>query len=206
MDIGCPTLRIGESVSGSMRSYHRNCIYPQLKEQPLEDIDVSNGLVWKLTDKTKLYIIDGMNNRIISYNYNVRQRRIVAKTDVVFDLSEWVEGLEHPLYNDHAMLGRMAIDNRGRLYVPLKGGSHVLQIQPRSNYKVQRIIRIPAVKVSTCAIGDMNMNILYVSTLACGPRDACPPNDQGGRIFAAFIVSDSFSLDAMPFVMPVGTL
>ncbi|XP_033222590.1 regucalcin-like [Belonocnema kinseyi] len=105
-----------------------------------------------------------------------------GKNGVAFDLEFWARSQRPPLYNNHAMLGRMTIDTKGRLWVPLHGGSHVLQINPRFG-EVMQAIRIPAVKVTACVFGDLYSNALYVSTLAFGANEKAPAGDQGGSIF-----------------------
>ncbi|XP_033222589.1 regucalcin-like [Belonocnema kinseyi] len=177
------TIKVGEPVSGKLWSYHPLSPSAHLIEYELEQNEVSNGIVWHLRDPTILYCIDGMNNRIISFAYNVVTRTITGYIGIAFDLQFWNSNQQHPLYTGHAMLGRMTIDTKGRIWVPLYEGSHVLQIDPL-NRAVLQAIHIPAARVSACVFGGASKNILYVSTLGYNnPKDR-PAGDQGGKIFA----------------------
>ncbi|XP_033222523.1 regucalcin-like [Belonocnema kinseyi] len=193
-----------EPALGRVCSFHPLPPPAKLTEQVLPGIGLCNGIVWHLRYRTRLYCTDGLNNRILSFVYKVAERRVTGNNGIVFDLDKWIGNQLRPLYYGHAMLGRMTIDTKGRLWVPLHGGSHVLLIIPGAIISVQKAIRIPAVKVSACVFGGTDKNILYVSTLPCGADEMCPGGDQGGRIFAVNLW-DVSGRDAKPFVMPPRT-
>ncbi|XP_033221707.1 regucalcin-like [Belonocnema kinseyi] len=101
----------------------------------------------------------------------------------VFDLPSWALHEGRRVCKGPVFLGRITIDTRGFLWVPLLGGSHVIEINPYSR-EVGRLVEIPAAKVSACTFGGSSMHILYVSTMGYGSYLAAPRGDRGGTIFA----------------------
>ncbi|XP_033222584.1 regucalcin-like [Belonocnema kinseyi] len=192
------------TTTGKVWAFHPNSPTPNLKKYKLPHITVSNGIVWPIEDHTRLYCTDGMKNRILSFTYNVEEKTVTEYAGVAFDLDAWILSLERPLYEGHAMLGRMTIDNNGLLWVPLYGGSHVLQIDPHTR-KVQQAIRIGAPIVSACVFGGKDLDILYVSTLAYG-ADAATAGDQGGTIYAVSGLGGVKGHEAWSFLMLPGFL
>ncbi|XP_033222588.1 regucalcin-like [Belonocnema kinseyi] len=177
------SVKKGEPVSGRVWTFHPLLPAPQLVEQMLPGIPVTNGIVWSLSDPTKLYCINNRNNVIHTFIYNVGERRVVGEAGIAFDLEHWAQIQRPPLYYGHAMLGRMTIDTKGRLWVPLYGGSHVIQINPNTRAVLQAI-HIPAARVSACIFGGPKLDILYVSTVTFGADEQHPAGDQGGMIYA----------------------
>ncbi|XP_033222587.1 putative sugar lactone lactonase YvrE [Belonocnema kinseyi] len=196
------TAKVDGSNTGKVFFFHLRYRTPRVIELIIPGIPLSNGIVWHLNDRTKIYYCDGMNNRILSYGYDPATRRIIGNNGIAFDLDVWIRKRKRPLYKGHAMLGRMTIDIKGRLYVPLYGGSHVLQIDPHTQ-GVLHTIHIPAVKVTACVFGGKDLNILYVSSMRCATNEKCPATDQGGKIFAVPHLDDEMKGEkAMPFVLP----
>ncbi|XP_033222515.1 regucalcin-like [Belonocnema kinseyi] len=196
------TMRTDGTKLGKLWTYYPHPRASVLKEQKLPGIDLSNGIAWHVYNKEIFYCIDYVNNKILSYEYDVVKRKVKRITGIAFDLESWYELHSPRLYYGHARLGRMTIDTKGRLWVPLNGGSHVLQIEPRVS-AVYEIIRIPAVKVNACVFGGIGNNVLYVSTLKCETNENCPDGDQGGSIFTITNFDKGVKgEDASPFVFP----
>ncbi|XP_033222512.1 regucalcin-like [Belonocnema kinseyi] len=197
------TLIAGEPISGKLWSFHPHPLPTQVLEHTLPGISLTNGIVWHVHDRSKFYCIDAMNNVIVSVGYDAVERKVTGIIAIIFQLDPWYLTDGHLLYPGHAMLGRMTIDTKGRLYVPLNGGSHILQINPNTRIIVPRPIYIPAVKVKGCAFGGIDMNVLYVSTQAFGPNEEAPAGDQSGKIFAVSNLGKGVKgHEAWPFVMP----
>ncbi|XP_033222498.1 regucalcin-like [Belonocnema kinseyi] len=145
---------------------------------------VSTGIAWDPHEDNKLYYIDARAQKILLFAYDESTRKVTGSANVVFDLNVWHQSLPQPLYSGHATLGRMTIDRRARLWVPLNGGSHVLEIDPRGINKVLGFIQLKAAKLNACVFGGVPENILYVSSMPYAPNEASPANDEGGKIFA----------------------
>ncbi|XP_033222503.1 regucalcin-like [Belonocnema kinseyi] len=189
-----------------MYSFHPLLDNQQLLQHMLPENGVTNGIVWHVRDGKKFYYIDSEHQRILLFTYSPRARTATSNLHIVFDLSLWTRIEGYRIYNGNAIIGRMTIDTKGRLWVPLLGGSHVIQVNPRTKV-VMQTVKIPAIKVSACAFGGMRMNILYVSTLGYGTDELRPTGDQGGQIFAVSNLPDTVKgHEAMPFVVPTGLL
>ncbi|XP_033222585.1 regucalcin-like [Belonocnema kinseyi] len=195
------TLRMSEPVFGKVWTFGAVSFPSLLEQHRLVGLRVSNGILWDLTHIERIYCVDGLSNRIMSFTYNLAEKKFTGFTGIAFDLNAWIESLEHPLYTGHAMLGRMTIDTNGRIWVPLNGGSHVLQIDPVSRGVLQAIA-FRAVRVTACVFGGEKLNILYVSSIPYG-GDAAPVGDQGGKIFAVTGLGEGVKgREAWPYHMP----
>ncbi|XP_033222497.1 uncharacterized protein LOC117176364 [Belonocnema kinseyi] len=190
-------------TSGSLWSFHPLLRSDQLINQALPEIGLSKGIVFDHHRSSQLYYIDAANQRILSFAYDKENRRVTRFTRVLFDLNEWHRNLQHPLYSRHVTLGAMTLDTRYQLWVPLIGGSHVLEIDPTIYNGVVRFIYINAVKLNACLFGGVELNILYVSSMPCGSNEECPSHDEGGKIFAVSNLGDGVKGNRSPrFDMP----
>ncbi|XP_033222504.1 regucalcin-like [Belonocnema kinseyi] len=200
------TEKRGARITGKMYSFHPLLPNNQFVPYTFPENGLTNGIVWHIYDGTKFYYIDAKHQRILSFSYDHQQRTPPTNLGMVFDLPSWYQAIGHRFYNAHAIIGRMTIDTKGRLWVPLLGGSHVIQVNPRSG-EVMQTVKIPAIRVSACAFGGLNMNILYVSTLGYDIDEVRPTGDKGGKIFAVSNLPDGVrGHDARPFVVPRGIL
>ncbi|XP_033223361.1 uncharacterized protein LOC117177016 [Belonocnema kinseyi] len=109
---------------------------------------------------------------------------VTGPPHVVFDLYDWHQTQSPPIFSGHVTLGRMTIDQRKLLWVPLNGGSHVLEINPNIHNGVVRFIQLNALKLNACVFGGHFLDILYVSSEPHGFNEARPGLYQGAQIFA----------------------
>ncbi|XP_033221730.1 uncharacterized protein LOC117175960 [Belonocnema kinseyi] len=167
---------------GSVYILNRN---KDLEEKIPELRSVTGGFVWdvprvphfeintRYSPPFKFYYADTLNHHIVEYEFWM-EYEILKKTEVVHNLQKF-EVPGDP--------GRMAIDSRGLLWVPLLGGHRVVEYDPFQK-RVLRTVRIPAAKVGACNFGGPNWDILYVSTLGYENNEVRPPGDEGGHLYA----------------------
>ncbi|XP_033222541.1 regucalcin-like [Belonocnema kinseyi] len=147
---------------------------------------VTGGFVWDLARRrnffslrehrsAKFYYADTLNNYILGYDFSTNNG----------DLDRREELFEFLHHQENSAPGRMAIDNRGWLWVPLLGRHRVIELNPFDE-TAHRVIHIPAVNVGGCTFGGPNWDILYVSTIGYKHNYERPPGDEGGHIFAIY--------------------
>ncbi|XP_033222519.1 putative sugar lactone lactonase YvrE [Belonocnema kinseyi] len=155
---------------------------PNLRPHRHEGNNYSNGISWfiKRGQPTKVYYNDALSNKIQLYLYDLINGVLENFVETIFDLNQFHQ---YGINGSQCHMGRMTTDVRDWLWVPLIGGSGVLEIDPYEK-QVHRFIPIPAHAVTACAFGGVDGSTLYVTTLGSGPRQRGPNADQGGEIFA----------------------
>ncbi|XP_033222537.1 regucalcin-like [Belonocnema kinseyi] len=147
---------------------------------------ITGGFAWgprpvkekaEKTPPVKLYFADTVKDEVVTYEVLQNRDTKIKCQKKLFYLPE------HGVNGDP---GRIAIDDRGFLWVPLIGGHGVIEFNPVAK-KTNRIIKLPAAKVGACTFGGPHLDILYVSTIGYEykePREHRPQGDLGGHIFA----------------------
>ncbi|XP_033222462.1 putative sugar lactone lactonase YvrE [Belonocnema kinseyi] len=130
--------------------------------------------------------------RGVSYRFYYADppRKQVALYDFIASNGEKIENRQPllwlPRHNLNCDPGRIAMDTRGYLWVPLIGGRGVIEYNPMID-RTFRFIDIPAAKVGACVFGGDAMEILFVSTIGYEykePHQHRPHADEGGHIYA----------------------
>ena len=116
----------------------------------LDNITISNGIVWTKDAKT-MYYIDTPTGNIQAFDYDkatatISNGRIAVKVDVALG------------YPDG-----MTIDNQDKLWVGLWNGGAVARYDPESGTLMQKVV-VPAHNVTACAFGGPDFKTLYITT------------------------------------------
>lgn len=145
-------------------------IDPDLRMVTMESrVGISNGIQWS-PDYKVLYFVDSLPAAIYAYDYDldagtIANRRVFANP----------MGLGLP---DGA-----TIDAEGYLWNARWDGSCVVRFAP--NGEIDRIVRIPAERVTSCAFGGDRLDTLYVTTARCDlPEQSLAQQPLQGGLFA----------------------
>ncbi|MEM7316528.1 MAG: SMP-30/gluconolactonase/LRE family protein [Planctomycetota bacterium] len=137
----------------------------------LDDIGVSNGIVWSSDAKT-MYFIDSPRFAISAFDYD-RSTGAISNRRVVFTAK------------DIGAPDGMAIDENGKLWVAFWGGWCVAQICPDSGEILSKVT-VPVEQCSACAFGGDNLNQLFITTAAEGLSDQQKAHQPlAGNVFVA---------------------
>ncbi|XP_033222591.1 putative sugar lactone lactonase YvrE [Belonocnema kinseyi] len=155
-------------------------------EQKLQNLcSITGGFVWdrpmeenkRRSPPFKFYYADTPRKEVVVYDFATRNGGLPKNRKELFSF-KLHDTDDHP--------GRIAIDSRGWLWVPLIGGHKVIEFDPVRRMP-DRVIDIPAAKVGACTFGGAYLDILYVSTIGYEYRESHqhrPPGDEGGHIYA----------------------
>ncbi len=116
----------------------------------LDNITISNGIVWSKDGKT-MYYIDTPTAKIRAFDFNL-ENSTISNERVVVEVDE-----------DDGFPDGMAIDEQDKLWVGLWNGNAVARYDPE-NGKLMEKIEVPAHNVTSCAFGGENLDILYITT------------------------------------------
>lgn len=118
----------------------------------IEEIGISNGIIWSLDAKT-MYYTDSLDFAIRAYDYDVETGGI-RNERIVIDIPEAM-----------GFADGFTIDEEGMLWVAHFGGSCVRRWNP-DTATVLAEIALPTSCVTACAFGGPNLDRLYI-TSAC---------------------------------------
>lgn len=116
----------------------------------IDHVSISNGIVWS-PDKTKMYYIDTPTRKVMAYDYD----------DATGDISHPKVAVQIP--EGMGAPDGMTIDENGKLWVALWGGSAVGNFDPETGELIRKI-DVPAKNVTSCAFGDDDLGTLYITT------------------------------------------
>jgi sugar lactone lactonase YvrE len=119
-------------------------------DEMIEDVTISNGIIWSL-DKNTMYYIDTPTLQVMAYDYEPGSGAI-SNGKVIIQIPE-----------DMGSPDGMTIDAEGKLWIALFGGYGVGRWDPVSGKLLQKI-KVPAPNVTSCAFGGENLDILYITT------------------------------------------
>lgn len=142
----------------------------QIREE-LDSISISNGICWS-ADKKTMYYIDTPTQTVRAFDYDnesgeISNGRIVVKIE------------EEGCFPDG-----MTIDNEGKLWIALWGGSSVVRYDPDSGKLLSRI-SVPAKNVTSCAFGGVNLDTLLITTASIGmTEEEQTTYSRAGAVFA----------------------
>lgn len=123
----------------------------------LENITISNGIVWTKDAKT-MYYIDTPTAKIRAFNFDV-ETSTISNERVAVEVSS---SLGFP--------DGMAIDENDNLWVGMWNGNAVVCFNPKTGEVINRI-EVPAHNVTSCAFGGPNLDILYITTATVDMTD-----------------------------------
>ncbi len=119
-------------------------------EAKVENVTISNGIVWTSDQKT-MYYIDTPTGHIRAYDFNMESGAISNERVAV----EVPVTLGYP--------DGMAIDEENMLWVGLWNGNAVARFNPETGQLLSKI-EVPAHNVTACAFGGKNLDTLYITT------------------------------------------
>lgn len=141
-------------------------------EAKVENVTISNGIVWTGDHKT-MYYIDTPTGQIRAYDFDMDSGAISNERVAV----EVPETLGYP--------DGMAIDEEDMLWVGMWNGNAVARFNPETG-KLLSKIEVPAHNVTSCAFGGENLDILYITTATVDMTDEERKKfPQAGSIFKA---------------------
>jgi sugar lactone lactonase YvrE len=133
----------------------------------LDNIGVSNGLVWT-SDKSTMYYIDSLTLQLEAFDYNVETGAISNRRSVAKNIwGGYFDG--------------MTIDAEDNVYVALWEGGAVVKLNPKTGTLLERIDIPECRNITSCAFGGPKLNDLYITSSA---KDAKPGTESNaGALF-----------------------
>lgn len=119
-------------------------------EIKVDNVTISNGIVWTSNKKT-MYYIDTPTSQIKAYDYDNGTGKISNERIAV----QIPEALGYP--------DGMTIDEENMLWVGMWNGNAVIRFNPKTG-KVLQKIKVPAHNITSCAFGGDNLETLYITS------------------------------------------
>jgi sugar lactone lactonase YvrE len=119
----------------------------------LTGLTISNGIAWS-PDERRMYFIDSATSRVDVLDYDPATGAATGRRPL----------LEIP--EDAGVPDGMTVDAEGCLWVATWDGWSVRRYTP--NGRLDRVIRLPTARVTSCAFGGEGLSDLYVSTARHG--------------------------------------
>ncbi|TCP24317.1 sugar lactone lactonase YvrE [Tenacibaculum skagerrakense] len=116
----------------------------------LDNITISNGIVWT-SDKKTMYYIDTPTGKIKAYDFDDKSNTI--KNERVAVVVNPKDGFPDG----------MTIDENDMLWVGMWNGNAVANYNPNTGELIKKI-EVPAHNVTSCAFGGENLDVLYITT------------------------------------------
>ena len=124
----------------------------------VENVTISNGLVWSL-DNTTMYYIDTPTGTVDAFDYDLATGDIANRRPVI----TIPEGQGYP--------DGMTMDAEGMLWVAHWGGARVTRWDPQSGALLDTV-HVPAPCVTACAFGGPKLDQLYITSARKGCDEA----------------------------------
>lgn len=132
-------------------------------------ITVSNGIGWSPDDRT-LYHVDSPTRRIFAHDFDAEEgalsgRRVFAE---VPERAGFPDGL--------------CVDSEGFVWCAIYLGGRVERYDPEG--RVERTLALPVKRVTSCAFGGAELDVLYVTTARARGTGRAPDAPPAGHLFA----------------------
>lgn len=147
----------------------------------LDNIGVSNGLVWTSNYST-MYYIDSLSGHLDAFDYDVETGTITNRRNAVDN--SW-----------GGYFDGMTIDAEDNVYIALWEGGAVLKINPKTGKLLERIEIPGALNITSCAFGGSDLTDLYITSSA---KDAKDGESNAGALFKVSM-RDSKGCNAFEF-------
>ena len=128
-------------------------------ERVLDGVTLSNGLGWS-PDGGTMYYVDSPTYRVDAFDFDVA-------TGAISGRRRWVA-----IERDAGIPDGLAVDDEGGVWVALFGGAAVRRYGPDG--ALDRVLAVPAEKVTACCFGGDDGRSLYVTTAAIDVGDEQP--------------------------------
>jgi len=170
---------------GTLYRYDANGLTPVIPQ-----VTISNGIDWSL-DGTQMYYVDSTEQRIDVFRFDPETGSLSARR--TFADIDPVDGTPDGL----------TVDAEGHVWLALWDGWAVRRYRPDGT--LERIVELPAARVTSCAFAGGDLSDLYITTASTGLSDAelrAQPHAGGlfrlrpgvtGRVASRFAVSSSLT-------------
>jgi sugar lactone lactonase YvrE len=134
----------------------------------LDDLLTPNGIAWSLDGKT-MYLADTRRGFIYAFEYDVLRGELGARR-VFADLGSLPGGPDGA-----------TVDCEDHLWSALWDGGCLVRFDPQG--RMERVVRLPVSKPTSCTFGGDNWRDLYVTTATRGlPADRLAGEPLAGRV------------------------
>lgn len=123
----------------------------------LRDLSISNGIDWSPDDRL-MYFIDSVTRRVDVLDFDLETGRV----------SGWRPLVQLP--EDAGLPDGMTVDAEGCLWLATWDGWSVRRYRPSG--ALDRIVRLPVARVTSCAFGGPDLGDLYVTSASTGLSEA----------------------------------
>lgn len=137
-------------------------------------VTVANGLAWSPDDRV-MYWADSPTSRIWTFDYDIT-------TGSASNRRLWLDGS----LEEHGRPDGCAVDADGCYWSARYMGASVIRYTPAG--KIDRIIKVPALRVTMCAFGGPDLRTLFITTAREGASD--------GELQATPLAGGLFAVDA----------
>jgi sugar lactone lactonase YvrE len=119
-------------------------------EEKLTGVSISNGIAWSADGKL-MYYIDTPTSQVVQFDFKCDSGHISNRKVII------------QVPDDMGFPDGMTIDCDGNLWVALWDGFGVAKYNPANGELLQKI-NVPAPKVTSCAFGGEDLDILFITT------------------------------------------
>jgi sugar lactone lactonase YvrE len=132
-------------------------------------ITVSNGIGWSPDDRT-MYHVDSPTRRIFAHDFDAGEgalsnRRVFAELP---ERAGYPDGL--------------CVDAEGFVWCAIYLGGRVERYDPEG--RLERTVELPVKRVTSCAFGGAELDVLYITTASARGADRAPDGAPAGHLFA----------------------
>ncbi len=122
-------------------------------QRVLIEVTISNGIDWSPDDR-RMYYIDSATRRVDLLDYDLATGRATGRRPLI------------RVPEDAGLPDGMTVDAEGYLWVALWDGWAVRRYSPAGD--LDRIVRLPVARVTSCAFGGADLADLYLTTARTG--------------------------------------
>jgi sugar lactone lactonase YvrE len=123
----------------------------------VRDLSISNGIDWSPDDRL-MYFIDSATRRVDVFDYDLATGHASGRRPLV------------TVPNDAGLPDGMTVDSEGCLWVATWDGWSLRRYRPSG--ELDRIVRLPVARVTSCAFGGQDLGDLYVTSASTGLSEA----------------------------------
>jgi sugar lactone lactonase YvrE len=123
----------------------------------LRDLSIANGIDWSPDDR-RMYFIDSETRRVDVLDYDLATGQASGRRPLV------------TIPDDAGLPDGMTVDSEGCLWMATWDGWSLRRYRPSG--ELDRIVRLPVARVTSCAFGGQDLGDLYVTSASTGLSEA----------------------------------